>query len=218
MKEEGDAMCAHDWQPIPGWYARYRCSICRVIGCKFGVVNAHMRGRGTEIQPYRCEARCGGERCSEPAVHGWHGKHFRCAAHRHPGHHTAQARRELAATQHASTGVARASTAVHVASTGVDAASSAAHVASTRVDTASVEVDVASTAVDAGRTRVAAIRVEADAIRSEVDAARSEVDATRTGSDAARSGVDAASTEADPASTATKNVSVGIAPCGDRQG
>jgi hypothetical protein len=24
--------CNHDWQPIPNWFARYRCSICRVVG------------------------------------------------------------------------------------------------------------------------------------------------------------------------------------------
>ena len=90
----------HDWQPIPGWYARYRCASCGVIGCKFGLVNPHMRHRGTGIEPYRCEARPGGEKCGEPAVHAWKGKHFKCAAHRYPGR-AAQAREQLAAGQQA---------------------------------------------------------------------------------------------------------------------
>jgi hypothetical protein len=34
-------MCNHDWQPISGWYARYRCSHCAVVGCKFGVVTGY---------------------------------------------------------------------------------------------------------------------------------------------------------------------------------
>jgi len=32
-------------------------------------------------------------RCNAPAVHGWHGKKFRCAEHRH-GAHAARARRQ----------------------------------------------------------------------------------------------------------------------------
>jgi len=92
-------MCDHDWQPIPGWYARYRCSICQVIGCKFGVVVAPYRERrSNRIAPYRCEAKCGGVRCNEPAVHSWRGKAFRCAAHHHPGHAT-RARKEIAVTR-----------------------------------------------------------------------------------------------------------------------
>jgi len=88
---------AHDWQPIAGWYARYRCSICQVIGCKFGIVVARYRQRSTAIQPYRCEARVAGHRCNEPAVHGWYGKKFRCAAHHHPGRATV-ARKKLGKT------------------------------------------------------------------------------------------------------------------------
>ena len=85
---EATTMCshdAHDWQPIATWYARYRCSICQVVGCKFGVVVARYRERSTAIEPYRCEARVGGQRCNEPAVHCWHGKKARCAAHPHHG-------------------------------------------------------------------------------------------------------------------------------------
>jgi hypothetical protein len=78
------SFCAHDWQPIDGWYARYRCTRCRVIGCKFGVVVApHGGHRSFEIRPYRCEAKCAGQKCNQPAVHGWRGKNFRCAAHPH---------------------------------------------------------------------------------------------------------------------------------------
>ena len=86
---------AHDWQPISGWYARYRCSICRVIGRKPGAIHPQ-RGRSAAIEPYRCEAKSRGERCMEPAVHAWRGKNLRCAAHRHPGR-TAGARKELCA-------------------------------------------------------------------------------------------------------------------------
>lgn len=77
------ALCAHDWQPIDGWYARYRCARCHVIGCKFGVVQAKHVTRSNEIQPYRCEVRRGGERCNAPAVSSSWGKKFRCAEHRH---------------------------------------------------------------------------------------------------------------------------------------
>lgn len=76
-------MCTHDWQPIPNWYARYRCTLCHVIGCKLGVVQARYVQRSNGIVPYRCGARPGGEKCPEPAVHGSHGKNFRCAVHRH---------------------------------------------------------------------------------------------------------------------------------------
>jgi hypothetical protein len=91
-------MCAHDWQPIPGWYARYRCTLCHVIGCKLGVVQAKYVQRGNEIEPYRCGAVRRGELCSAPAVDGSHGKKFRCAEHRHPAP-AAHARRELAAAK-----------------------------------------------------------------------------------------------------------------------
>jgi hypothetical protein len=77
-------MCTHDWQPIPNWYARYRCALCHVIGCKLGVVQAAHVRRTSEIVPYRCGARPGGVKCPEPAVHGSYGKNFRCAVHRHP--------------------------------------------------------------------------------------------------------------------------------------
>jgi hypothetical protein len=87
-------MCEHDWQPIQGWYARYRCSRCRVIGYKPGAVRPQ-NARSVEITPYRCEVRREGERCAGPAVHAWHGKKFRCAAHCGGGR-TGKARETLA--------------------------------------------------------------------------------------------------------------------------
>ena len=56
---------AHDWQPISGWYARYRCSICRVIGRKPGAIHPQ-RGRSAAIEPYRLTMRAlvaGQSRC-----------------------------------------------------------------------------------------------------------------------------------------------------------
>ena len=74
-------MCDHEWQPIPNWFARYRCSICRVVGGKFGVICAHYGVRNTEIQPYRCCAKVRGVKCANPAVYSDRGKNFRCAEH-----------------------------------------------------------------------------------------------------------------------------------------
>ena len=93
---EGEAaVCAHDWQPIAGWYARYRCAVCRAVGYKPGAVHPQ-HARNMAIVPYRCEATCGGKRCGQPAVDSRRGKHFRCAAHVRPGR-TAEARKALAA-------------------------------------------------------------------------------------------------------------------------
>jgi hypothetical protein len=91
---DAGAACVHDWQPIMGWYARYRCAICHVIGHKPGAVHPQ-HARCTAITPYRCEVRCGGKRCAAPAVHSWRGKKLRCAAHVHSGR-TAKARDRLA--------------------------------------------------------------------------------------------------------------------------
>ena len=88
-------MCEHDWQPIQGWYARYRCGKCRIIGYKPAAVRPQ-NARSTTITPYQCEVRRDGQRCVEPAVHSWYGKKFRCAAHVRPGK-TAKARETLAA-------------------------------------------------------------------------------------------------------------------------
>jgi hypothetical protein len=81
IRGDDEIMCDHDWQPIPNWYARYRCSICRVIGGKFGVICAHHGVRNVAIQPYRCGASRGGVKCPKPAVHSDRGKSFRCAEH-----------------------------------------------------------------------------------------------------------------------------------------
>jgi hypothetical protein len=89
------AVCAHDWQPIAGWYARYRCAICRAVGYKAGAVHPQ-HARSMAIVPYRCEATCAGRRCGEAAVHGRNGKRFRCAAHVNGGR-TTGARKALAA-------------------------------------------------------------------------------------------------------------------------
>lgn len=78
-------MCTHDWQPIPTWYARYRCSLCRAIGCKHGAVCPTKYRRSLEITPYRCESKCGGEKCGKDAVHTLRGRSFRCAEHAHDG-------------------------------------------------------------------------------------------------------------------------------------
>ena len=87
-------MCEHDWQPIPNWYARYRCTLCDAVGAKFGVVQGKHCQRSNEIQPYRCGARNGGSKCERPAVHGVYGKKFRCAEHRHPAR-AARARKAI---------------------------------------------------------------------------------------------------------------------------
>jgi hypothetical protein len=90
--------CNHDWQPIPNWYARYRCSICRVIGGKFGVICARYGVRGGEIRPYRCCARPRGAQCPNPAVHNDHGTNFRCTEHVRR-EHAASARKQIAAAK-----------------------------------------------------------------------------------------------------------------------
>jgi len=100
-------MCDHDWQPIPNWYARYRCSICRVVGGKFGVICARYGVRNAEIQPYRCGARTRGVKCPNPAVHSSHGKNFRCAEHCRR-EHTPAARQQLANTKTAEAAKAEA--------------------------------------------------------------------------------------------------------------
>jgi hypothetical protein len=104
-----DTACAHDWQPIPNWYARYRCSTCHVIGVKLMAVAPREAGvRRTEIQPYRCGATCRGERCSAPAVHSGYGKKFRCAEHG-CGAPAGRARRAMPAAKPADAPVADAS-------------------------------------------------------------------------------------------------------------
>lgn len=140
--------CTHDWQPIVGWYARYRCSVCGVIGYKPGAVHPK-HARSMAITPYRCEAKSGGKRCEGHAVHNWRGKNFRCAAHRYPGR-TAEARKELAAGWRAPSGTDRESTATDSASTATDPASVATDSASIRTDSGSIATDSESTGTDSG--------------------------------------------------------------------
>jgi hypothetical protein len=128
-------VCEHDWQPIQGWFARYRCGRCRVIGYKPGAVRPQ-NARCMEIMPYRCEARRDGQRCAEPAVHSWRGKKFRCAAHLRQGR-TGKARETLAA---------EVSTASQEVSTAVQEVSSASHEVSTESREVSTEPREVSTA------------------------------------------------------------------------
>ena len=136
-KEEA-AMCAHDWQPIPGWYARYRCSIV----------------------PYRCEARPGGERCAEPAVRATRGKRFRCAGHCACAR-TAEARKALAANPIVTPAheVVTASREVSTASR-VDATAGHVDATASHVDATASHVDATASHVDAtaGHVHVTASR------------------------------------------------------------
>jgi hypothetical protein len=104
-----DTACSHDWQPIPNWYARYRCSTCHVIGVKLMAVAPREAGiRRTEIQPYRCGAQSRGQRCGAPAVYSGYGTKFRCAEHGH-GAPAGRARRATQAGKPAAAPVADAS-------------------------------------------------------------------------------------------------------------
>lgn len=56
----------HDWLPIPGWYARYRCAECKALGYKSNVTadskyNPWVQAR---VLPYHCSVRG----CKNPAV------------------------------------------------------------------------------------------------------------------------------------------------------
>ena len=84
-------MCNHDSQPISGWYARYWCSKCGVVGCKFGVVIGY---GSTASEPYRCATRRGGVRCTELAVVS-RNQEMRCKEHG-ASHRTNGARQKVA--------------------------------------------------------------------------------------------------------------------------
>ncbi len=47
--------CQHDWQPLPKWFGRYRCSKCKVVGYRPTVIP--LGGGGSRIIPYKC--KCG---------------------------------------------------------------------------------------------------------------------------------------------------------------
>ncbi len=71
----------HDWQPISGWSARYRCSKCKAIGHKENVTvrydGTKKPKRGLGVVEYRCQKKG----CDAPAQVGdRHGKR-RCFEH-----------------------------------------------------------------------------------------------------------------------------------------
>ncbi len=138
------AACVHDWQPIMGWYARYRCGRCRVIGYKPGAVHPQ-HARCMAITAYRCEVRCGGKRCAEPAVHCWRGKKLRCAVHVHGGR-TAKARTVLGGGGPAR--IDRESNAIDSGSTATDAESMTSDPGSTATDPESMTTDSESMTTD----------------------------------------------------------------------
>ena len=49
-------MHEHQWTPIDGWYARYRCSECYVIGYRGVLVNDVATSKKiSAIIPYKCK-------------------------------------------------------------------------------------------------------------------------------------------------------------------
>ena len=112
-------MCNHDWQPISGWYARYRCSHCSVVGCKFGVVTGY--GSMT-VEPYRCATRRGGVRCTELAVMR-RNHEMRCKEHG-AGRRATSARQKAASSRGADAAVVSAAAAASTAAPAASAISS----------------------------------------------------------------------------------------------
>jgi len=165
MKEQRP-MCEHDWQPIQGWYARYRCGQCRIIGYKPGAVRPQ-NARCMEITPYRCEVRRDGQRCAEPAVHSWCGKKFRCAAHARPGR-TAKARETLAAE------VSTPSREVSTESPDVSTAGREVSTTDREVSTKSREVSTAAREVSSAGREVSTAGREVSTASCEVSCASQE--------------------------------------------
>src|SRR5260221_14564561 len=61
----------HDWQPIDGWTARYRCWQCGVIAYKPRVVTILVDGGpygSMKVTPYVCTATRAGSRCGCPPI------------------------------------------------------------------------------------------------------------------------------------------------------
>lgn len=56
----------HEWEPIPGWYARYRCIGCLALGYKQKTVTSF---GSTEIVPYLCQAQADKLPCGQPVVY-----------------------------------------------------------------------------------------------------------------------------------------------------
>lgn len=103
-------MCDHDWKPVEGWFARYRCARCKAYGAKLAVLSPG-DGKPAGITPLRCrheddEERGPGQaprRCDGLAVARVRGEGLRCAQHA-PHRRTHAARIERAT--HASAAVA----------------------------------------------------------------------------------------------------------------
>lgn len=47
--------CEHDWQPVPGWGARYRCTKCQAYGHKANITNQIVKIPMIGIVPYVCQ-------------------------------------------------------------------------------------------------------------------------------------------------------------------
>ncbi len=79
-----DAAHIHTWEPIVGWYARYRCMTCWMIGYKPKLVtiqSADIPGMGSvEIKPYHCGVRVDGRYCGKGAIKRARGKYL-CREH-----------------------------------------------------------------------------------------------------------------------------------------
>lgn len=58
----------HDWQPIQGWYARYRCDKCRVVAYKKLVTRStRNRHKNVLMHPYKCP-KCHGPTTQKSAA------------------------------------------------------------------------------------------------------------------------------------------------------
>jgi hypothetical protein len=92
----------HNWQPIDGWRARYRCRDCRAVGYKPRLVTMDVEGGpygGMRITPYVCAFAREGLRCGCPAVKKLRGS-WKCPTHVCRGLpiHTTAARAHLSGT------------------------------------------------------------------------------------------------------------------------
>jgi hypothetical protein len=93
----------HDWTPIDGWTARYRCTVCFVVGYKPRVVTVGVEGGpygSMQITPYLCGAKRGADRCGCPAQ-SKRGGTWKCRSHllKTSGQHIVAARDALARTE-----------------------------------------------------------------------------------------------------------------------
>jgi hypothetical protein len=73
----------HNWQPIGGWRARYRCRECGAVGYKPRLVTMDVEGGpygSTRITPCVCAVTRAGLRCGCPAVSKTRGA-WKCRAH-----------------------------------------------------------------------------------------------------------------------------------------